>query len=293
MRVFLILLLLCTFSQATPVRVLIVDGFSNHDWQRNTAYLKQILSDKELFQVSTSTAGAPTWEPDFSAHDVVIQTCNDLGNKGSWPNSAQQQLETYLKNGGKMLVYHAGNNTFKDWDAYNEMIGLGWRDKNFGHAVEIIDGKTILIPKGKGEHTGHGPRFDAQVTRLADHPLHRGLPRRWRAAELEVYRFARGPAKKLTVLSYAEDPKTRKSFPVSWTVKYGKGTVHGSTYGHLWHNQKESPPGMRCLAFHTLLKRSLLWLSGKPIPKLSPNEFPGTEKPLLSPRILPFQKSRF
>ena len=71
-----------------------------------------------------------------------------------------------------------------------------------------------------------------------------------------------GTTQNLEVLSYAEDEKTGLNFPMEWVVKYGKGKVYSSTYGHLWKGQ-EWPPGLRCSAFHQSMVRSLQWLSGK------------------------------
>ena len=77
------------FAAEAPVRVLIVDGYSNHDWRLTTALIRGILEPVGLFKVDVSTApptkGAPGWDvwrPRFSEYDVLIQTCNDLGR---WP----------------------------------------------------------------------------------------------------------------------------------------------------------------------------------------------------------------
>jgi len=68
-----------------PIRVLIVDGFSNHDWRLTTRSIRAIIEPTGLFAVDVSTsppdADAPGWQqwrPDFSAYDVVIQNCNDI-----------------------------------------------------------------------------------------------------------------------------------------------------------------------------------------------------------------------
>src|SRR5260370_28837705 len=93
----LIALLFFLFTQpmaATPgqprIRVLILDGFSNHDWHQTTALLLGILEASGLFTVSVSTAPSTTaspgweqWRPNFS--DVAIQTCNDIGRGASLP----------------------------------------------------------------------------------------------------------------------------------------------------------------------------------------------------------------
>ena len=100
--------------------------------------------------------------------------------------------------------------------------------------------------------------------------------KQWRA-DLEAP-LARGPAKNLTVLSYAKEAKTQLNFPVEWVVHYGEGRIYTSTYGHHWHNQTESPAGMRCAAFQTLLHRAIYWLAKREVPGTIPNNFPGTEK---------------
>jgi hypothetical protein len=40
---------------------------------------------------------------------------------------------------------------------------------------------------------------DALLVRLGDHPIHAGLPRQWVAADLEIYRYARGAAEKASL----------------------------------------------------------------------------------------------
>jgi hypothetical protein len=58
----------------SPIRVLIVDGFSNHDWRLTTRSIRAIIEPTGLFSVDVSTsppaAASPGWEqwrPDFSA----------------------------------------------------------------------------------------------------------------------------------------------------------------------------------------------------------------------------------
>ena len=76
--------------------------------------------------------------------------------------------------------------------------------------VDAEDSVTILarLPSGEGMKTFHGPRTDLVVHRLLDHPITRGYPARWKTPEVELYQFARGPAKNLTVLSFGIDEET-------------------------------------------------------------------------------------
>lgn len=272
------------------IKVLIVDGFSNHDWRHSTRCIRAILEQTDGFDVSVSTypnggtlQDVTAWNPRFAAYDVVIQTCNNIGGGPRWPRSVEIELETYVSNGGGLFVFHAGNNSFPAWDAYNRMIGLGWRNKDFGWAIIINeDGTVVRIPAGGGESTGHGKRIDALLTRLGDHPIHAGFPRRWVAADIEVYRYARGPADDLTVLSHAKDPKLGINFPVEWTVAYGKGRVYNSTLGHVWKDQAE-PKGICCAGFQTLMLRTVAWLAGKRVDTSVPKDFPTKHAASLRP----------
>lgn len=264
--------------------VLIVDGFGNHDWRHTTQCIKTLLEQSGTFEVSVSTypadggpAAAEAWNPLYENFDVVIQTCNDIGGGPRWPRRVEEALERYVEKGGGLFVFHSGNNAFVPWDAYNRMIGLGWRDKDFGWAVTIgPDGNAVRIPAGEGEKTSHGARSNALLTRVGDHPIHAGLPRQWMSADIEIYRYARGPAENLTVLSFAKDEKTGLDFPIEWTVSYGAGRVYNSTLGHVWKDQAE-PKGICCVAFQTLLPRAVEWLAGREVDAAVPEDFPTAE----------------
>src|SRR3954470_17954267 len=87
------LILSALHSSAKPtqprIKVLIVDGFSNHDWRQTTELLRGILNRAGEFDVDVSTTpqdpDSPewaAWHPKFSSYDVVIQTCNENANNG-------------------------------------------------------------------------------------------------------------------------------------------------------------------------------------------------------------------
>ncbi|MBT3397220.1 MAG: ThuA domain-containing protein, partial [Alphaproteobacteria bacterium] len=228
--------------------------------------------------VSTFPVDDPSsWNPDFEKYDVVVQTCNDIGGGPQWPRRVELALERYVEQGGGLFVFHSANNAFPHWVEYNRMIGLGWRKPDFGWAITVDAAGTVVhIPAGEGEKTSHGKRVDALLTRIGDHPIHTGLPRRWTAADIEIYRYARGPAENLSVLSYAQDAKTGLNFPVEWTVAYGKGRVYNSTFGHVWKNQAE-PEGICCAGFQTILSRAVQWLAGKEVDSVRPLDFPSAD----------------
>jgi len=270
---------------AGRIKLLIIEGVSNHDWKHRLALVKDLLAKDGSFDVDVSitpqAADDPawrTWRPDFSKYNVVLSGYNNLGGKALWPEPVQQAFCNFVTNGGGFYCYHEANNSFAEWPAYNRMIGLGWRNKNFGRAVVVTTNEMLqFIPTGEGANTGHGARLDVTVHQLGEHPIHRGLPRAWMAADIEIYRYARGPAEDLTVLAYAREPQTQLQFPIEWTVQYGKGRVFVSTYGHVWANQPD-PKGMRCAAFQTIMVRALQWLAGRDPGTTCPSDFPSPDK---------------
>ena len=268
------------------VKVLIVDGFGNHDWRATTRLVKSILEPTGRFEVSVATAPARaddpahvTWLPPFQDYAVVVQTCNDLTGAGTlWPEPAREAFERYVRLGGGVFILHSANNAFASWEAYNRIIGLGWRKRDAGAALRVREDGTIeRIPAGQGGSTGHAERQDRVVHRLGQHPIHAGLPRAWRTPLLEVLTYARGPAENVDVISWAEDPAGQGRWPVEWTVRYGSGRVYASSFGHAWSGEKE-PVNFRCAGFQTLLVRALQWLAGRSVDFPVPADFPVEER---------------
>lgn len=267
------------------IPVLIVDGFSNHDWRQTTKAAKYILEKSGLFSVSVSTIPTDSlektsWNPKFKEYAVVIQNTNNVNNSRlRWPRAVEQQLETFVQNGGGLYVLHSGNNAFPHWAAYDTMIGMGWRPKDFGDALEIDKDKNVVhIPPGEGRSTGHGNRFNAIVEKLTPHAINKGYPPKWKTADTEVYNYPRGIAKNLTILSYAFDSTaTRKYWPLEWIVKYGKGKVYTSSLGHLWHGETY-PVSYRCVGFQTTMIRVTEWLATGSVTYPVPANFPTADE---------------
>jgi type 1 glutamine amidotransferase len=265
------------------IKVLIVDGFSNHDWQQTTAVTKSILEESKLFVVSVSTVPATTntdtlntWEPNFDKYDVVIQNTNNISDKKlQWPHKQEEKLERFVSAGGGLYILHSGNNAFPHWKQYDTMMGLGWRGKEAGIAPEIDSNqKVVSIPAGEGKSTSHGKRFDALIHVLTQHPINKNYPKQWLTPSMELYTYARGPAINTTVLSYAFDTATNKNWPVEWVIKYGKGRVYNSSMGHLWKGDVY-PISYRCIGFQTTLIRAVEWVATGKVSYKIPANFPG------------------
>ncbi|QMU27119.1 ThuA domain-containing protein [Adhaeribacter radiodurans] len=271
-----------TLQKTIPV--LIVDGFSNHDWKQTTAVIKWMLEKTGRFRVDVSTVPLDStqlvnWKPAFSKYAVVIQNTNNINTpRLRWSAGAERALEQYVNGGGGLYILHSANNAFAQWPEYNKMIGLGWRPSTVGYALEIDSARKInRLPPGEGKGTGHGDRFDALIQILNRHPINQGYPAQWKTAYTEVYHYPRGPAENLTVLSYAYDSSaTHKLWPVEWVVKYGKGRVYNSSMGHLWTGEVY-PPAYRCVGFQTTVIRATEWLATGKVSYPVPKNFPAKE----------------
>ena len=251
------------------INVLIVDGFSNHDWHQTTLVVKSILEKTHRFSVEISTIPIESnstkienWKPKFANYDVIIQNTNNIQNKElRWPKEAEKNLEDYVRKGGGLYILHSANNAFPQWEEYNRMIGLGWRSKDVWPAIKVNEnGSLEKIPKGEGKSTNHGPREDEVVYKLNEHPINRGFPEAWITPDTELYQYPRGPAENLTILSYAIHEESEMYWPFEWVVAYGEGRVYSSSMGHLWKGDT-IPKGYQCVGFQTTLIRVTEWLA--------------------------------
>ena len=267
----------------SKIRALIVDGFSNHDWRKTTGFIKATLAGTGMFEVEVTTTPGDSddpawgsWRPTFSGFGVVIVNWNNVRRTElRWPDPVERALEAYVRGGGGLLAFHSANNAFPHWAEYDRMIGLGWRDKDHGVALQLdAEGAIRRIPAGEGEKTSHGPRQDTVVIRLADHPITRGTPERWLTPDIEVYTYGRGPAEELTVLTYGRHVATNRYWPLEWVVSYGSGRVYSSSFGHIWGNDVGIPERVLCVGFQTGLIRAAEWLATGAVSYPVPDDFP-------------------
>jgi len=193
-----------------------------------------------------------------------------------WPAEVEQSLEKYVSAGGGLIVLHAANNAFLHWAAWNEMIGLGWRDKDFGPGLIVVDGKVVTIPPGSGMNPGHGPRHDFQMCVLRrDHPITRGLPKCWLHPSEQLTHGQHGPAIGLTVLTYAYSKDSKQNEPLDWVRSFGKGRIYTTMLGHTWKG--EANPNLEYVGFQTLLARGMEWAASGRVTIPVPTDFPSAE----------------
>ena len=329
-KVLLLILLgfFCNLGTAEEkLKVLIIDGHNNHDWCGTTDFLKASLEASGKFNVEVSTAPshkcpkAPrrtrvpafekdlensrklfveamkatqktfekefsSWRPNIKGADVILLNYNGR----TWPEEVQKEFVEYVKNGGGTVLVHAANNAFRNWQEYNDMIGIGWRPGNYGKAIKIDpkSGRAIEVSNDKlpgNGNSGHGSKHPFQIkVRAAEHPVMKGLPTVWMHGSDELYHNMRGPAKNMTVLSSAyADPKQRGSGmhePMTWEVKYGQGRVIVTSMGHLWGGDMRGGrfASLQCVGFQTIINRSCEYAATGKVTLPVPESFPGPDK---------------
>lgn len=256
------------------LKVLIVDGRNNHDWRSTTPHMKKLLEETGMFSVDVATApikgqqSLEDFKPEFSEYDAILMNYN--GNK-NWPKETRKAFEKYVSNGGGVVIVHAADNAFPNWEEYNEMIGLGgWggRNEKSGPMVRYRDGEVVL-DDSPGAGGTHGPQRPYLVEiRDNDHPITEGLPEKWMHSKDELYSKLRGPAKNLTVLATAKSKKTNEHEPALFTIDYGKGRIFHTVLGH------SVEAGMKCVGFIATLQRGTEWAATGEVTQDVPADFP-------------------
>ena len=265
-----------------PIKTVLITGQNNHNWPVSHPALQQIMQDSGRFTVDLAISPAPgedfsNFNVDFSKYDLVVLDYNG----DPWNDSMKQGFLDFVQGGGGVVIYHAADNAFTDWDEFNKIIALGgWggRDETSGPYTHWKDGKLIQeqVP---GPGGSHGMQHEYVMTcRCPEHPIVKGLPLKWTHGRDELYDRMRGPGniKDLLYTAYSPVEKRGSGYeePLVFTVDYGKARIFHLMIGHV-EDSFENSPALQCIGFQTLLLRGGEWAATGKVTQKVPEDFPG------------------
>ncbi len=286
-------------SAGDQIKVLIIDGVNNHDWERTTEATKATLEQTGRFTVDVSTSPRrrasreewEAWRPQFSDYQVVLSNFNDDcerdgGCESRWSEATKADLETFVREGGGFVSVHAADNHDANWLEYNKMIGVGgWGGRQagvHGSILRLVDDEWIAASPDEGISGEHGRMRDFLVIHdQPDHPILAGLPIEWMHAEDELYASLRGPAENVEVLAHSSSRYTNEDEPILMLITYGEGKVFHIPMGH--YNDESEPFGaaLHCVGFQTVLARGTEYVATGEVTLGVPSSFPGDDAPVV------------
>ena len=223
-------LIYCLLSAATaaasPIRVLIVSGESDHDWRATTPAIQNALVNAGRFEVRISESFAGATEKTLAPFDVLALNYNGP----RWGALTEKAVESFVRSGKGLVAIHGVSYAFggfevktpgfkstgivePPWPEYRKMVGAYWKDLTKGHGQR---------------HT-----FPVRFTDRA-HPVARGMAETFLASD-ELYHGQRLEAEAKVLATAYDNPKlggTGRDEPVLWTLDYGKGRVFHTALGH-------------------------------------------------------------
>jgi type 1 glutamine amidotransferase len=208
------------------LRVLLLSGRNNHDWQSTTPFIRRILETSGRFDVRVNEEPAMLTAAGLEPFDVIVSDYNGP----RWGLDAELAFDEFVKNGKGLVVLHAASYAFGSrevlaprqqrtglreppWEAYGKMVGALWTEE---------------------PRTGHGRRHSFEV-KWADpaHPIAAGAAPFQISDELyHHFKMLPGVNVIARALDATEIGGTGKDEPLLWTVQYGKGRVFHSALGH-------------------------------------------------------------
>ena len=207
---------LCFFSdraqalagQEDLLRVLIITGrdVPVHKWYETTPVLRKHLEKTRKFEVVVSEEPLVLESTALDHYDAIVLNYYNWKRPGL-TEKAEENLISFVKGGKGLISFHFSVRAFEDWPEYRNLVGRIWT---------------------KG--SGHGPRgkFSVKVSQK-DHFITKSISDF--QADDELYARLVGDAP-IDVLIEAYSDWSKKTEPLAWTLRYGKGRVFNIVLGH-------------------------------------------------------------
>jgi type 1 glutamine amidotransferase len=224
---------------AEPIRVLLVTGENNHDWEYTSKVHKETLEATGRFRVDITEKPGVDLADAGKLHQYGVFVLDYNGAR--WGDAAEKAFAKAVADGTGVVFIHAANNAFTGWDEFEKMAGLLWR-----------------------EGTGHGEfhAFDVKITDKS-HPITAGLSDLEAHPDELYHKLVNTQHVPVTVLATAysspEKRGTGHDEPMAIVLNYGKGRVFQTPLGHVWRNDEKSRVSINDPQFKVLLARGTEW----------------------------------
>jgi type 1 glutamine amidotransferase len=123
-------------AESGPIKILILSGRNNHEWQKTTPLLARIYTETRLFSVTITDLPDTLTYKQLKNFNVVVSNWNTWpDNNLRFPARWEKDFSKYINGGGGAIFIHAGASSFYGWDDYHK-IGIGRWGKDTKHGEQ-------------------------------------------------------------------------------------------------------------------------------------------------------------
>lgn len=157
---------LCAADAHARLRVLLLSGQNNHDWQKTTPEIKALLEESGRFVVDVTDHPEQVTAGTLADYEVVVSNWNSF-HRGDpppvvdWPEPTRQAFLDFVRGGRGFVMIHAGGSSFYDtWPEYHELViaryGFNMTAHGVRHAFPVrVDDADHPITLGLGPFVLH------------------------------------------------------------------------------------------------------------------------------------------
>ncbi len=173
----LLLLGLRADPAAARLRVLVLSGMNNHDWQQTTPALQRIYQDSGRFRVDVTETPSALDAAALARYDLVVSNWTNFPNEErAWGPETEQALLDFVRAGKGLALFHAASACFPTWPEYQRLIGATWAMGTTGHGTLHNFGVTIAdrghpITRGMDDFSIHDELWHRMAVQPTAHVL--------------------------------------------------------------------------------------------------------------------------
>lgn len=228
------------------IKILILSGSNNHNWEQTTKQLEEIFSSTELFNYKITFQPDTLNKVDLKSFDAVLSNWNSWPEtETNWPETTKQALLEFIRKGGGFITFHASTSAFYGWPEFKKVTTAAWLMDQTSHGK--ISPTEVNISNQKHQVTKGMTEFH-----IPDEL--------WINAEINP---------DFMVLATATNEQLKKEGiseqPAVMVKKYGRGRIFHTILGH-------DARAMRNIGFKQLLLRGTEWAATGKVTSLPSQE---------------------